>query len=406
MLADLLGVIGSQELRVVLEEHVGGPGQYDGAAENPNRFYLPMADHTCRVVLTYRGNEIVAVEPSPTLKAGEWEQLNKAIETSLVSGPQKVGRDFSFSMYRVLGSWRGARSGVQILPPPDDAPRAPVEMAEHPFVLEFPIKESDVWHLTNHRRLREHRHLTQLLDVLLCGHTNTLPRQPDHFWAGVPRDNGPPFDIKWVQQFFIANLGPIVSDELSPLPTDRLEEVEPEAYYERSGYDGRPLSVPADLDQSICLYLLLAPPNRARFNRATFWFDVASRMWNISVSSSFTSLVTAIESLLEPPTSHRVHCEQCDADRWHDVPGATERVRTFFEQYAPGAALTSRRNMIYKLRGGIVHGGTLMQHDQDRIFGWDPPEWNERELHNNLWGLTKVALRNWLKNPPASHPDA
>jgi hypothetical protein len=401
MLADLLGVISSQELRVALEEHVGGPGQYDGAADNPNRFYLPLAGPSCRVVLTYRGNEIVALEPGSALNAGEWESLSEALEQSLVAGSQRVGRDFAFSMYRVLGSWRGARSGVQILPPPDDAPRAPYEMAEHPFILEFPIKESDRWPVTNHRRLRDHRHLAQLLDVLLCGHTNTLQRRPDHLWAGVSRDDGHT-DIKWVQQFFMGNLGDVIRRDLSPPATDRLEEVEPEAYYERFGYDGRPLSVPADLDQSICLYLQLAPPNRAKFNRATFWLDIASRMWNISVSSSFTSLVTAIESLLEPATSHQVHCDKCDADRSHDVPGAGERLRAFFEQYAPGAALMSRRNKIYRLRGGIVHGGTLMQHDQDPIFGWDPPEWDERELHRDLWSVTKVALRNWLKSPPRS----
>ncbi len=40
-----------------------------------------------------------------------------------------------------------------------------------------------------------------------------------------------------------------------------------------------------------------------------------------------------------------------------------------------------------------------MQLDQDIAFGWDPPEWNERELYNELWSLTRIALRNWLKNP-------
>jgi hypothetical protein len=27
---------------------------------------------------------------------------------------------------------------------------------------------------------------------------------------------------------------------------------------------------------------------------------------------------------------------------------------------------------------------------------------NERDLHEELWGLTRVAVRNWLKNPPAT----
>ena len=54
----------------------------------------------------------------------------------------------------------------------------------------------------------------------------------------------------------------------------------------------------------------------------------------ISASSSFASLVTACEALTERGSTHRVHCEQCDADSTHEVPGATERFRTFFEIFA------------------------------------------------------------------------
>jgi hypothetical protein len=39
-----------------------------------------------------------------------------------------------------------------------------------------------------------------------------------------------------------------------------------------------------------------------------------------------------------------------------------------------------------------------MQLDQDRAFGWNPPWWNERKLHDELWSLVRIALRNWLKN--------
>jgi hypothetical protein len=55
---------------------------------------------------------------------------------------------------------------------------------------------------------------------------------------------------------------------------------------------------------------------------------------------------------------------------------------------------------MYSLRSGILHGSGLMQLDQDLAFGWDPAWWNERELHDELWGLTRVAVRSWLKNPP------
>jgi hypothetical protein len=129
--------------------------------------------------------------------------------------------------------------------------------------------------------------------------------------------------------------------------------------------------------------------------------DIASRQWTTSVSSSFASLVSAIESLTGRGTAHQVYCEQCQTDRSHEVPGATERFRAFFETYASGAAQRRRRTQIYELRSGILHGSELMQMDQDLAFGWDPPGWNERELRNELWTITRLALRNWLKNPPA-----
>jgi hypothetical protein len=123
---------------------------------------------------------------------------------------------------------------------------------------------------------------------------------------------------------------------------------------------------------------------------------MASRKWTISVSSSFASLVSAVESLTDRGTTHRVFCEQCQDDRSHEVPGATERFRSFFETYAPGAALRKRRTQMYEFRSGILHGSDLMQMDQDLAFGLDPPDWNERKLHSELWSITRLALRNWL----------
>jgi len=48
----------------------------------------------------------------------------------------------------------------------------------------------------------------------------------------------------------------------------------------------------------------------------------------------------------------------------------------------------------------ILHGSELMTIDQDVAFGWDPPWWNEHEMHEELWTVTRTAARNWLRNPP------
>jgi hypothetical protein len=388
LLKDTWTDLDSAELRLLLAERIGRHGQYDDAAGNPDVLYLPLAGAQCRVSLTFRDKKIAKVEPGKAFNPGEWERISREIEGSLLTGPTKIGRDFSFSSFRVQGSWRGARSGVQILPPPDDAPRAPVEMAQHPFVLEFPLKESPLWQITNYRRIREHRKLTLLLNVLLAGRTSLQPRRFEHFWAILDSDNGRQ-EIKWLQQFFIANLGDVVQDNLSQPAAEQLAALDPSAYYKSVGHDGKGLRVPADLDESICRYMQLSPENREKFDRAAFWKDMASRQWNISMSASFTALVSAVESLFS--TRGR---------------GTTARFRHFVEQFAPGASLALRRKQMYELRSDILHGSGLMTIDQDTAFGWDPPNWHERELHEELWHLTRLIMRNWLKDPYRGKKDS
>ena len=369
----------SPELRFILLECIGKPGQYSSRESNPNTFYLPLAGSACQIKVTFSDSkEIVSIEPGPAFDEAQWEQIVQEVERT---GPYRVGRDCSFSSYRVTGSWRGKRSGVQILPPPADAPLAPVEMAEHPFILEYPVKVSERWPITNFRRMREHRQLTFLLNALLAGRTTIQPRRPRHLWA-IANEEGASQEVKWVQEFYFTKFGKVMQDELSQPDAEALEEVDPEAYYETVGHDGRGLRVPADLDDSICCYLRLSKANRNKFGRAGFWMDMASRQWTVSFSASFASLVIAIEALGERTLR------------------PTERFRTFIEQYAPGASLENRRREMYALRSDILHGSGLMEMDQDAHFGWAPPEQNEKDLMDELSGVTRIAMRNWLENPP------
>jgi len=371
----------SHELRLLLDSRIGGPGQYDSEAADPNRIYLPLAREKCRVALVFSGKRIVGVEPGQAFDVAEWQSIAEEIETSVLNGVTKMGRGYSFSSFRVQGSWRGERSGVQILPPMPEAPRADVEGAEHPFILEYPLQASAFWPITNHRRQREHRRLTLMLNTLLAGRTNVQPRRSNHFWACFHRD-GTGQEIRWVQNSYFATLGKAVVDTLSPATDKLIEEIDAEQYYSRlRGSDGLGLRVPTDLDDSICQYQRLDPARRDEFDRAAFWLDMASRQWNTSVSASFAALVSAVESLINARG-----------------PGSTARFRAFFERYAPDASLSSRRDQMYDVRSGILHGSDLMTIDQDIDFGWDPPWWNERELNSDLWAMTRIAVRNWLKD--------
>jgi hypothetical protein len=409
----------SDELRLLLHERFPpGHGQYDG---NDGKLYLPFAGAQSRIALAFDSHKIVSVEPGQAFDAAEWRQVSQEIERSILAGTPKTGRDYSFSPFPVRGLWRGRRSGIQIVPAPDDAPRE--GGADNPFILEFPIMGSDLLFITNHRRIREHRKLTLLLNALLAGRTSCLPQRQRSLWAMVPHYEAKPNrwravqkvlgvikfcrsrinrrtfpNIKWVQEWYFAPLDRPVLDEPSPPAADRLEEIEPEEYYTNVGNDGRGLRVPADLDESICRYLNLSPGDKAKFDRATFWLDMASRQWTISVSAAFAAYVSAIEALTERGVAHQFKCPVCDGHTQHEVPGATRRFKDFIDAYAPGTNLAGQRGEMYDLRSGILHGSKLIELDYALAFGWDPPWWNQRQLIWDLSSVTRIALRSWLRS--------
>ena len=74
------------DLRLLLRERIGDPGQYDG---NPHVLHLPLAREKCRVSLTYKGAKIVAIEPGAAFDTVEWERICEEIEAFLLKGPAK-----------------------------------------------------------------------------------------------------------------------------------------------------------------------------------------------------------------------------------------------------------------------------------------------------------------------------
>jgi hypothetical protein len=383
------------ELRIAIDEYIGGPGQFHDRKNNPNKLFLPHGGETCKIVLNFNDGELSSIEPGPAFEGSEWETLSAKIEDAINNGHEVVGRNLSFSTFRVKGSWCGHRSGIQLLPPPEDAPIAPVEMAEHPFILEFPLKRSSVPRLTNYRWSSTHRRVTLILNLFLNGHTSCQLKRSEHRWALVEKDGGE-YETKWVSSGYFTKYGKAILDNLSPQVEPSLPEINPSEYYAFIGHDGKALRLPADLDEALFMYSKLSKVNRSKFDRAAFWMDLASRQWESSISSSFASLVSAIEALTERGEIHSVECPKCKNSRQHEVPGPTKKFIEFFETYAPGKSNKKRRDEMYSVRSRILHGSKLMQLDQDNYFGWDPPGWDQRELTNELWSLTRVALRQWL----------
>jgi hypothetical protein len=199
LLRDSWADLDQADLRLLLQERFGRPGQYGG---DENIIHLPLAREQSRVSLTYKGAKFVAIEPGLAFNRQEWDRICAEIEGPIMKGPLRVGREISFNTKGVGGWWRGERSGVQILPAPESAPRAN-EGADNPFILEFPILDAGEWpttncSITNQRRRREHQKLTLLLNLLLRGTTKFLRELPRHFWANVR--SGGESEMEWVQE--------------------------------------------------------------------------------------------------------------------------------------------------------------------------------------------------------------
>ncbi len=205
------------------------------------------------------------------------------------------------------------------------------------------------------------------------------------------------YRVEWVQEFYSAPIGAVSTDEPSPLTDDPLEEVEPEEYYKSIGHDGRPLPAPQDLDEALCRYRDIVSTDREKFDRAMYWLDRANREWEQSMSSSFAALVSAIESLIARGTGHSFTCPVCNEESTHETAGAVRKFKDFLEAYARGNELGRRRDDMYSLRSGILHGRELITLDQGVHSIWDAPWLKEHTLYDELSGITRIALRNWLR---------
>jgi hypothetical protein len=89
----------SQELRLLLNKRIGGPSQFYNREANPNKFYLPLAARvSCRVVLTLKNKQIIAVEPGAAFDRKQWRTQRTSTSTNSKS---------SFQVSRALRSATG-----------------------------------------------------------------------------------------------------------------------------------------------------------------------------------------------------------------------------------------------------------------------------------------------------------
>ena len=153
--------------------------------------------------------------------------------------------------------------------------------------------------------------------------------------------------------------------ELTPVAAmQAIPQVDPQEYFKRLGLSvGGELDFPSNLSDLMDRYDSLEDDARAKFDRACHWFSSAS-IPGISLSHSFTSLISAVEAIV--PDDALPRCEECGTIR-----GVTKRFRDFVALYAPVEREEDSKvpNVLYGLRSELSHGGLLLRPDWESRWG-------------------------------------
>jgi hypothetical protein len=136
--------------------------------------------------------------------------------------------------------------------------------------------------ITYHRRRREHRRLSLLLDVLLTARVSFETSRHQSFWAEIPPAEGSSgnFESRWLRQYFWAPLGEPVTDALSPPAAETLTEIEAEAYTSTPGtMEARSVYqlILMILSVVIAIFLKLTDPNSTALRSGWTWPRVNGR---------------------------------------------------------------------------------------------------------------------------------
>jgi len=403
------------ELLGLLQEHYGMPG----ASGRNESVYPSSRDYVVKI--HWRDGRVTSLERGPQYSAAHENSLREAVQTQLVESPGTVVTTWVlFSSPRIVNGYFRSDQ-LQILPPSAVAPRPRETMGEHPFHLEFAVRESRNGFITNMRRRRVAWETALILNVLLrtqvkahgvrskkmwvlCGHADEIPhgrarrkirsvfrrlRSYVQKMRGLPQTD---WHVHWSQEFYIDPRLPGIAEGLSSPRCSPLAQVPHEEYYGADLVPGDDYVVaPDSLNRMLQAVAQLEHKERRAFMRASAWLAAANELWDDHVSSWYVGLVAAIEALLGGEDAER--CPECG-----QVRNVGDRFRAFVERYVPASTDEPTRARLYGLRSALAHGRSLLHIDETPWSGLiNPPNaLDQDETYRSLGRLVKRVLVGWL----------
>jgi hypothetical protein len=346
------------------------------------------AEHQYRLKLAMRHGQIIKITSADSLSATELQDLLEQLDADLKdSRIAEFGVDILFAHKPVEGSFCFSSLPMQILPAPPEAPRPPQLNAEHPFVLEFPMRAWRTPGLRLPRRRKNAIEWAWVLNALLRGSIKYSSSRSRHFWAIRSGDIGNP--CYWAQEFYILPGHQGVATELSD-PGPPLPVVTAAAYFSDTLSPAHAdmrldtFCIPDNLDTLVAAFLRLDGNKRRRFLRSAAAIYIARDLWDVSMSSYFLACVQAIETLCRKDTGR----------------GPTGLFREFVETHCPAAATDKTiAGEMYRVRSALAHGSYLFQLDEAPWafnLAASVASYHEQDMSRSAITIANEALSNWL----------
>lgn len=299
------------------------------------------------------------------------------------------------------------KNEFQILPSPSNAPkidRSYIDVS-HPFTLEYSFfKSTNIW-INSFRSSKKHHEIILLLNSLLKYGIELIPNSQKQEWTIIMKEN----NIKCEYSYLGYQLNEIdnrTKDSFGFTTTNEYEQFNLknfQEYYSSNFYSCNDFNkyLPSNFSGSLEKYYLLPIDKKEKFLNSSYWTQVASNVFNTSMSIAFSSLVTSIEVFLPDPKERCLKCNKPVSDEIcptcsQPSAGPTKYFREFIDAHSPGIDV-KLRNELYNLRSSILHGGKLMTSDQ-KYLGYQ----HNLESRNgiNKWyllnGIIKLIQNNWL----------
>ena len=344
-----------------------------------------------------RDGKYAGVHFGPGLDNGDLAQLTAAFRAPR---PRHVMSVVFFSTVPTTGWWR-YRDRFQILAMPPEAPRPPhVFAGVHPALLEVAYDGSEIDALDEFRGAAATREVNRLLSALLRGTEDRLGQFARQDWVVLTEtdDDAQRWQSHFGQLGYSWGGGRATREpDFTPIPdgTIQLETVPKDDYYAKQGFSELDVLVlPDSLEASLDSYFGLPADEQDKALRWCHWLNHARQVAALSPSASIIAAVQSVEALL-PPVMAPKQCETCARTIG---PSIRERFRQFLEMYAPGETHARYRDLLYRSRSRLAHGGALLTGELRHLAFRDfvPKTWGEREDGERALIIARLAGANWL----------